>query len=505
MRNLKALVVDDSKVGRLTMQKKLEAFGVGVDLAESGQEALSYLERQRPDMIFMDHMMPDLDGFETTRRIKAVPATRDIPIIIISGSDDEAFVRDARAIGALDAIAKPPSNDAIKRILASLPQAPAAMAEREVTPAVARATLQTGTTALFDQTAIQAMVEARIGVAIERLHSAWLDELRTRLEAEFANERQLQRGWISRIEQRLDATMTGLADLARVASESEALRQGLHTLDTRLMTLESATAGMTTPTEAWLESVDQRVGPRLTEINEHMAHQAAMLGELRQELLARMADSDAEHDRVSRDLAGRIDALSEAMQQHLATPLEGGHMARLEAIEQRLAALEGAVRLPGLDQASMPVSLEDTLSSRVADMLRERHEPMRAELDRLGERLQTLAQSQEAHGAALSAQGEAMGALIDQRFAQLRAEVDAAIQSALAEPGVVTTQLAADTLPAAAVDQDLEARLVGRLTEEWNGRWQAEVQRLQSKLKTLTLVTAAGGAALLTALIILAT
>jgi len=73
MRNMKALVVDDSKVGRLTMQKKLEAFGVGVDLAESGLEALNYLEHHRPDVIFMDHVMPELDGFEATRRIKAAP------------------------------------------------------------------------------------------------------------------------------------------------------------------------------------------------------------------------------------------------------------------------------------------------------------------------------------------------------------------------------------------------------------------------------------------------
>ena len=99
MRNMKALVVDDSNVGRLTMQKKLEAFGVGVDLAESGLEALNYLEHHRPDVIFMDHVMPELDGFEATRRIKAGPATRDIPVIIISGSDDKSLVRDARHWG----------------------------------------------------------------------------------------------------------------------------------------------------------------------------------------------------------------------------------------------------------------------------------------------------------------------------------------------------------------------------------------------------------------------
>ena len=82
MQNLLALVVDDSKVGRLTMMKKLEAMGLKVELAESGPQALDYLSRQHPDLIFMDHMMPEMDGFEVTRRLKADPATREIPVII---------------------------------------------------------------------------------------------------------------------------------------------------------------------------------------------------------------------------------------------------------------------------------------------------------------------------------------------------------------------------------------------------------------------------------------
>ena len=464
MRNMKALVVDDSKVGRLTMQKKLEAFGVGVHLAESGLEALNYLEQHRPDMIFMDHMMPDLDGFEATRRIKAAPATRDIPVIIISGSDDEAFVRDARAIGALDAIAKPPANDAIERILVSLPQT-----ATDVTPPVTQPTLQTGATAQLDQASVKAMIEAGIGAAIEQLHGDWLDEFRARLEAEFENERQLQRTWTSRVEQRLDQSAAGLADFARVAAESEALRQQLHTLETRLLAAESAAANMATPTETWLEAVDRHVGPRLVDLGAGAERQAAMLVELRQELMHRIDERHARDEQVTRDLAVRIEALSEAMQQRVAsTPtLDDAQIERLASIEQRLADLE-------------------------------------AKMDRLREHLQALGQAQDTLDSALPAQREGLGAQLDQRFAQLRAEIDAALQSAAAEVKPAMTAPAADILPAAAVDQDLEARLARRLADEWNGRWQAEVQRLQGRLKTLTVLTAAGGAALLTALVILA-
>lgn len=125
MQNLSALVVDDSKVGRLTMLKKLESLGIQVQMAESGQEALGCLEQTRPDLIFMDHMMPDMDGFETTRRIKASPASRHIPVIVISGNEGPEFIRQAREAGAVDAIVKPPATEVLEQLIASL-SAPAA-------------------------------------------------------------------------------------------------------------------------------------------------------------------------------------------------------------------------------------------------------------------------------------------------------------------------------------------------------------------------------------------
>lgn len=120
MHNVHALVVDDSKVGRMTMSKKLEGMGIQVSLAESGQEALDFLAHTRPDMIFMDHMMPEMDGFEATRRIKSDPLTQDIPVIIVSGNDEAEFVRQARQLGAIDVFAKPPASEALEQLIATL-------------------------------------------------------------------------------------------------------------------------------------------------------------------------------------------------------------------------------------------------------------------------------------------------------------------------------------------------------------------------------------------------
>lgn len=526
MRNMKALVVDDSKVGRLTMQKKLEAFGVGVDLAESGLEALNYLERNRPDMIFMDHMMPDLDGFEATRRIKAAPETRNIPVIIISGSDDDAFVRDARAVGALDAIAKPPANEAIERILVSLEQAAPTPAAGEVTPPAARPTPQDLAMAQPEPASVQAMIEAGIAKAVESLRSDWMQPLTSRLEAEFEDERQRLQAWMSRVEQRLDQNTAALADVAQDNVAVEALRQGLHGQEARLATMETALAGMATPPEDWIETAAARVRPRLAELGAAAERQAGSMRELRQELMHRVDELHAGHAQLRRELADRIAGVSEAVQQQVTTAQSrlDASVQRLETLEQRLAALKTGAPDTGVDQAAVLASLEPALRARLSDLLAERTAALTAELDRQREQLQALGQSEEMLQSALSAQAEALGKQMEERLAQMQAQVDAALQSApaglaseqettndevrsespAAASGPVLAAVGADTRGAVAVDQDMEARIARRLTEEWNGRWQAEVQRLQATVKTLTLATAVGGVALLAGLIVLA-
>ena len=66
----KVLVVDDSKVAHLTLRKMLTERGIDVDWVGSGEDSLTYLKQQQPNVIFMDVMMPGMDGFETTTAIK---------------------------------------------------------------------------------------------------------------------------------------------------------------------------------------------------------------------------------------------------------------------------------------------------------------------------------------------------------------------------------------------------------------------------------------------------
>ncbi|MFM8355370.1 MAG: response regulator, partial [Gammaproteobacteria bacterium] len=102
----RALVVDDSRSARISLQKLLQKYGIGVDFAESGEEALDYLKHHVADAIFMDHTMPGMDGLETVVAIKSNPRTATIPVMMYTANEGEVYVGQARALGALGVLPK---------------------------------------------------------------------------------------------------------------------------------------------------------------------------------------------------------------------------------------------------------------------------------------------------------------------------------------------------------------------------------------------------------------
>ncbi len=115
-----ALVVDDSKSARFALRKFLEGFNYKVETAESASEAYRILGGTLPEVIFMDHIMPGIDGFEALRVIKADPRTAAIPVVICSSNEGEEFTQQARARGASSILQKPPSPEQLAGVLASL-------------------------------------------------------------------------------------------------------------------------------------------------------------------------------------------------------------------------------------------------------------------------------------------------------------------------------------------------------------------------------------------------
>ena len=105
--SLTALVVDDSTANRRILASLLESAGAQVITATGGLEAIELARTHRPEIIFMDLKMPDLDGLEATRRLAQDPATAAIPVIAVTASALGDARATARAAGCVDYLSKP--------------------------------------------------------------------------------------------------------------------------------------------------------------------------------------------------------------------------------------------------------------------------------------------------------------------------------------------------------------------------------------------------------------
>ena len=100
------LVVDDTPQNLALMRDLLET-DYTVKLAPSGERALKIAHNQPPDLVLLDIMMPDIDGYEVCRRLKADPLTADIPVIFFTARSETQDEQMGFALGAADYITKP--------------------------------------------------------------------------------------------------------------------------------------------------------------------------------------------------------------------------------------------------------------------------------------------------------------------------------------------------------------------------------------------------------------
>jgi class 3 adenylate cyclase len=115
------LIADDNRVNRLLLARGLEQEGHTIVFAEHGVEALDLLGRQRFDLLLLDVLMPELDGYEVLAKLKDDPHLREIPVIVTSALDELDSVVRCLEMGAEDYLTKPVNPVLLKaRIDASL-------------------------------------------------------------------------------------------------------------------------------------------------------------------------------------------------------------------------------------------------------------------------------------------------------------------------------------------------------------------------------------------------
>ena len=109
----KVLVCDDSATDLMNIKNIVEAAGCMPITATSGAEVLDKAKVEKPDLIFLDIIMPEMDGFEACRKLHDDPSTKDIPVIFVTSKHQKADRVWAQMQGASDFISKPYTPDQI--------------------------------------------------------------------------------------------------------------------------------------------------------------------------------------------------------------------------------------------------------------------------------------------------------------------------------------------------------------------------------------------------------
>jgi CheY-like chemotaxis protein len=106
----KILIVDDDVDLRELYKTTLKNEGFDVKTAENGEDALSQIMQDKPDLIVLDIMMPKIHGMDTLDIIKATPETKDIKVLILSALSDQKMMDRAKELGVVDYVVKSQSD-----------------------------------------------------------------------------------------------------------------------------------------------------------------------------------------------------------------------------------------------------------------------------------------------------------------------------------------------------------------------------------------------------------
>ncbi len=118
-----ALIVDDDAINLRLLSRMLREEGFATLAARSGEEAVRHFERERPDIVFMDVIMPNMSGIETTRRIKALAGDQLVPVIFLAALDDDDAMMDCIRAGGDDYLVKPLNPTLLKARILSMERA----------------------------------------------------------------------------------------------------------------------------------------------------------------------------------------------------------------------------------------------------------------------------------------------------------------------------------------------------------------------------------------------
>ncbi len=101
------IIVDDSSTNNLLCKILFDERGYKTTIIDNGKLAITTIRNAIPDMVLLDLMMPETDGLAVLRDLKSAAGTKNIPIIIVSAADTQAYINEVMKLGPLDYVKKP--------------------------------------------------------------------------------------------------------------------------------------------------------------------------------------------------------------------------------------------------------------------------------------------------------------------------------------------------------------------------------------------------------------
>jgi CheY-like chemotaxis protein len=228
MNPLKVLLVDDSKSARYALRLQLQQHSVTVETADAAESALDRIRESPPDVIFMDHTMPGMSGFEALDILKSSPSTAHIPVVMCTSHEDPEFIAQAKKKGALDTLSKATAQQGlgglIDRLQRLVPSPEAIVASAGETAPVARKLTETapGTGVATTDQGLDEPVRTLIESLIEERAETLANELIVKMDERIASRVSASADLLMEdLSQRLTDELTARTD-ERLASSLDA-------------------------------------------------------------------------------------------------------------------------------------------------------------------------------------------------------------------------------------------------------------------------------------------
>jgi len=112
-----ALIIEDSSTARIILARLLERSDISSKGVSTAEEAFSLLQHESYDVIFLDHLLPGMNGFQALEQLKSQPHTRDIPVFMYTSQNAERYIDEAKTLGAAGVIRKQIDREHLQKTL----------------------------------------------------------------------------------------------------------------------------------------------------------------------------------------------------------------------------------------------------------------------------------------------------------------------------------------------------------------------------------------------------